>query len=234
MKIVSNPKKIKRYHNIGLYTSFGSLILLFAAVGMTLAGSGQPQMITFSFIAMILGLVLSQVGVFFANRWGKSPRVDERISQGLKGLDDRYVLYHFSTPVPHLLTGPSGVWVITPMYQAGTITYENNRFKQRGVRLFSRMIGQEGLSRPDLEAQGYVKDLEKYLKKSLPQEELPPIQPMILFTHPKAIVQAQEAPIATLHVDKLKDFLRRRAKEQPADMEQIYFLQDQLPQEDVS
>lgn len=234
MRIISNPKKIQRYHKIGLYTSMGSLILLFAAVGLTLAAGNRPELTTIGFIAMILGLVLSQVGVFFANRWGKSPRVDERITQGLKGLDDRYALYHFATPVPHLLTGPSGVWAIAPMYQAGTITYQKNRYIQRGVRLFSRVIGQEGLSRPDLEAKGYASDMEKFLKKSFPQEDLPPVRPLILFTNPKAIVQVQDAPIPTLHIDKLKDFIRRRAKEQPVDIEQIYQLQDLLPQEDIS
>jgi len=234
MKIVSHPKKIKLYYKIGLYTSLGSLVLLFAAVGLTLAGQGRPDLTTYSFIAMILGLVLSQVGVYFANRWGKPPRVDERISAGLKGLDDRYVLYHFTTPVPHLLTGPSGVWVLVPQYQAGTITFENNRYKQRGVKLFSRIVGQEGLSRPELEAQGYCQDMEKYLKKSLAQEKLPPVQSLILFTNPKAVVQVQESPIPTMHVEKLKDFIRRKAKEQPAEMAKVRLVQDQLPQEDVS
>lgn len=234
MKIISNPKKIDFYHKIGLYTSLGSLILLFAAVGLTLAGSNRPQLVTFSFVAMILGLILSQVGVFFANRWGKPPRVDERITQGLKGLDDRYILYHFSTPVPHLLTGPSGAWVLVPQYQAGTITYEKNRYKQKGVKLFSRLIGQEGLSRPDLEAQGYVNDMEKFLKKSFSLEDLPRIQPLIVFTNPKAVVQVSDSPIPTMQVEKLKDFIRRKAKEQPAEMQKIRTLQDHLPQEDIS
>src|SRR5512138_2507411 len=108
MKIVSNPKKIDRYHKIGLYTSLASLVFLFIAVGLTF--TGQVDLTTYSFIAMLLGLILSQVGVYFANRWGKSPRVDERITASLKGLDDRYTLYHYVTAVPHLLTGPSGIW----------------------------------------------------------------------------------------------------------------------------
>jgi hypothetical protein len=233
MKIISNPKKIKRNYKIGLYTSLGSLAFLVAAVGLTLIGVNRPDLTFYSFIAMITGLVLSQVGVYFANRWGKSPRVDERISQGLKGLDDRYTLYHYATTVPHLLTGPSGIWVITPEYQSGTITYEKNRYRQQGVGFFSRVVGQEGLGRPELEASANQDSFKKFLKKSLPDDSMPSVQTMILFTNPKASVQAQEAPVPTMHVDKLKDFIRRKAKEEPANLETIRQVQEILPKEDI-
>jgi len=232
MRIITHPKKIERYHKIGLYTSLGSLILLFGAVALTL--TLRPDLTSYSFFAMFGGLILSQVGVYFANRWGKSPRVDERITQSLKGLDDRYRLYHYTTPVPHLLTGPAGVWVLVSQYQGGTITYENDRFRQQGVRFFSKVIGQEGLGKPEMEAQAYQQDMVKYLQKEISGEDLPPIQAVIVFTNAKANVQAQEAPVPTLHVDKLKDFIRRKAKEQPADMEKARLVQDNLPEENLS
>ncbi len=233
MRIISNTKKIQRNYKIGLYTSLGSLAFLVAAVGLTIIGLNRPDLTFYSFIAMILGLLLSQVGVYFANRWGKSPRVDERISQGLKGLDDRYTLYHYSAPVPHLLTGPSGIWVITPEYQSGTITYQNNRYRQQGIGFFARVVGQEGLGRPELEANSYQEGFCKFLKKSLAEDYVPPVHTLILFTNPKANVQVQEAPIPTMHVDKLKDFVRRKAKEEPANQETIRQVQEILPQENI-
>ncbi len=233
MKIISNTKKIQRNYKIGLYTSLGSLALLVAAVALTIIGLNRPDLTFYSFIAMVGGLLLSQVGVYFANRWGKSPRVDERISQGLKGLDDRYTLYHYSTPVPHLLTGPSGIWVITPEYQSGTITYQKNRFRQQGVGFFARVVGQEGLGRPELEANSYQEQFSKFLNRSLDGDSQPPVHALILFTNPKANVQVQEAPIPTMHVDKLKDFVRRKAKEEPANLEKIRQVQEILPQENI-
>lgn len=231
MKIVSNPKKINRYYKIGMYTSLASLVLLFAAVGLTL--TFRADFTTYSFIAMLAGLILSQVGVYFANRWGKSPRVDERITTGLKGLDDRYTLYHYTTPVPHLLAGPAGVWVLVPEYHSGSITYQNNRYRQSGVGFFGRIVGQEGLGRPEMEAKSYQEDMEKYLQKCLPEASLPPVQPAIVFTSPKAAVQAQDAPIPTMHVEKLKDFIRRMSKEAPANMDKIRQVQQALPEEDI-
>lgn len=231
MKIITNPKKVQRYYKIGMYTSLAALAFLIAAVIMTV--TMRVDLTTYSFIAMLIGLVLSQVGVYFANRWGKSPRIDERITQGLKGLDDRYTLYHYVTAVPHLLIGPSGIWVLAPHYQQGTITYENNRYRQQGVGFFNRVVGQESLGRPELEAQAYHQDFEKFLHKHLPEDGMPQINSAIVFTSPKATVQTQDAPVPSMHVDKLKDFIRRKAKETPARMEAIQKVQDLLPQEDI-
>jgi hypothetical protein len=231
MRIITNPKKVQRYNKIGLYTSLASLVFLVAAVIMTL--TMRVDLTTYSFIAMLIGLVLSQIGVYFANRWGKSPRIDERITLGLKGLDDRYSLYHYVTAVPHLLIGPAGIWVLSPHYQAGTITFEKNRYRQQGVGFFNRVVGQEGLGRPELDAQAFQQDFEKFLHKNLSEEGTPLVQSAIVFTSPKASVQAQDAPVPTMHVDKLKDFIRRKAKEEPARMEVIQKLEDLLPQEDV-
>jgi hypothetical protein len=233
MKIVSNPKKIDRYYKIGMYTSLASLALLVGAVILTFNGLTNPEITPYSFLAMAAGFILSQVGVYFSNRWGKSPRIDERISQGLKGLDERYTLYHYTTPVPHLLAGPAGIWVISPQYQPGTITYEKNRYRQQGVGFFSRAIGQEGLGRPDLEASSYQQDLQKFLNKSLPEDSQPNIRTLIVFTSPKATIQAQDAPVPTMHVEKLKDFVRRKAKEEPANLQVVRQVQDLLPKEDI-
>jgi len=234
MRIITDPQKIKRNSKIGLYTSLASLVLLVAAVILTF--NSDPRMVSYSFFAMIAGLILSQIGVYFANRWGKSPRIDERITQSLKGLDDRYTLYHYTTPVPHLLTGPAGIWVIVPQYQAGTITYDNNRnrYRQKGVGFFARFVGQESLGRPDLEAKAYQEEFEKFLKKSLEDGSVPQINTIIVFTNPKAIVQVQNSPIPTLHVEKLKDFVRRKSKEQAVSMDLIRQVGELLPEEDVS
>ena len=233
MKIVKDQKKINRYSKIGMYTSLASLILLFGAVALTIIYASRPEMTAYSFGAMLLGLILSQVGVYFSNRWGKSPRVDERITQGLKGLDDRYVLYHYMTPVPHLLAGPAGVWVLVPKYQGGEIGYENNKFSQKGVSFISRVIGQESIGRPDVEAKSYQEDMLRFLKKELPDGNIPEVQTLIVFTSPKASVQAQDAPVPTMHVDKLKDYIRRMAKEKPVNTNTVQFVQKMLPTEDT-
>ena len=229
MRIISNTQKIERNRKIGLFTSFGSLVVL--VIGLVL--SFQPNMIGLAYGALLVGLISSQVGIYYGNRWGRSPRIDERLNQGLKGLDDRYTLYHYITPVPHLLTGPSGVWVIVPQYQEGRITYENKRFKQYGVGVFKRFFAQEGLGRPELEAQAYQQDLQKFLQKELPEEKIPQVQPLIVFINPKATVQVAESPTPTMHLEKLKDFMRKKLKTQAVSMNVIQEVEEVLPQESI-
>jgi hypothetical protein len=227
MKIISNTKKVNRYRKISQYTTLGSLVVLIGGFAL----SFNVEYIQYSFAALLVGLLLSQVGMYFTNRWGRSPRPDERITAGLKGLDDKYTLYNYTGPVPHLLVGPHGIWVLVPMYQGGKITFEGKKYRQAGVGVFSRLVGQESLGRPELEAQSYQEDMKRFLRKQLPDKTLPEVQAALVFTSPKASVDAQEAPFATLEVDKLKDFVRRRAKESPVRLEELRPLVEILPEE---
>ncbi len=244
MKIVIDEKKVKRYRKIGQYTSLAALAILLGGFVIALsqiittfqAGATAPvineQMLTYAYIAMFIGLVLTQISLYFGNRWGRKETVDQSISNSLKGLDDRYTLYHYTAPVPHLLLGPAGIWIISPMYQAGTITYERNRFRQSGVRLFTRLFSQEGIGRPDLEVDGYLQDFNKFVQKNLKDQKISDPGIVIVFTNPKASLQIEGAPYAAISVEKLKDFVRRKAKEQMASLEKLKPLVELLPEPD--
>ena len=227
MKIIANTKKVNRYRKIGNYSLTASMIILFGSVALSFNLEYQ----NFFFGAMLVGLLLSQVGAYFNNRWGRVPHPDERITAGLKGLDDRYTLYNFTSPVQHLLVGPQGIWVLVPMYQNGKITFDGKKYRQSGVGTFSRVFGQESLGRPDMEAISYAEDMKRYLKKNLPGQEMPEVRPILVFTSPKASVDAPDAPYITLEVDKLKDVVRRRAKEAPVRLESLAPLIELLPKE---
>ncbi|MEJ5201317.1 MAG: hypothetical protein WHV66_03700 [Anaerolineales bacterium] len=230
MKIISNEKLIKRNRKIGQITTFASLAILAAG----LVASFSQNYFNLSFAALLLGFVLSQVGIYFGSRWGRSPRPDEKLSQALKGLDDKYFLYHYKTSVPHLLVGPAGIWILMPYPQGGTIYYDTNkdRWKQKGGSLYLKIFAQEGLGRPDLEAQSYELETQKYLRRFLGNNiELPPIQPILVFTNEKTVVQSENAPMHALNVTKLKDFIRHQAKANPAPMDSIKIIQQALPTE---
>lgn len=227
MKIISNEKLIKRNASIGRYTTIAALIIL----GLGLYVSFNQQYVQYSFIALLVGFVLSQVGIFFGSRWGRSPRPDEKLSQALKGLNDQYTLYHFSAPVSHLLVGPAGVWILIPYPQKGTIRYDESkgRWKQQGGNLYLKIFAQEGLGRPDLEVRAGQEDLKNYLEKRLGDVSLPPIQTALVFTNEKVSLEAQDAPVPTVTDDKLKDLIRRKAKETPLQMDQIQLITKTLP-----
>jgi hypothetical protein len=211
MKIITNTKVVQRNKNIGKVLTIVSLAVL--AGGLVLSINGSPENITYSYLALILGFMTSQFGIFFTNRFGRSPRPDERISAELKGLDDRYSLYHYATAVSHLLVGPSGLWVLMPFNQQGTITYEKGKYKQKGGNLYLKIFAQEGLGRPDKDTQYACEDMQKYLAKRMDADSIPAINALVVFTNPKAEVKAPEAPYPTVTAEKMKDFLRKKAKD---------------------
>ena len=219
MKIYTNEKLINRNRRIGQITTIASLVVL--ALGLYLSFNGSTQLISFSFLALILGFILSQVGIYMGNRYGRRPRLDETIDTALKGLDDKYSLFHYATPVSHLLLGPAGIWVLMPYHHGGTITYQKNRWRQKGGNLYLKIFAQEGLGRPDLEVSSNKADLQRFLDKSAPGSEFPSIQAVLVFTNEKVTIDTEESPTPNLQIKKLKDFIRKTAKDNPASIEQI-------------
>ncbi|MEA4906325.1 MAG: hypothetical protein VB089_01825 [Anaerolineaceae bacterium] len=228
MKTITNPQLIQRNKKIGQVTIIFSLIVL--AIGLYLSFSEQNM--NLSLIALLVGIVTSQIGMYYSSRWSRSPRPDEQINQALKGLDDKYSLYHYRTVTSHLLVGPAGVWVLLPYYQSGTITYneDKSRWVQKGTNVFMRIFAQEGLGRPDVDVNSNVADVQKYIQKILPEQIDLPVRAALVFTSPKVNVKAPEASSPTVTLDKLKDLIRRKAKEEPANEENIRILQKALPE----
>jgi hypothetical protein len=232
MKIISNTKLINRNKRIGQILTFTAIAVL--AVGLVISLNGNMDNIIYSYAALILGFLISQFGIYFSNKFGRSPRPDELVSAALKGLDDRYSLYHYATAAPHLLVGPSGVWVLLPYNQPGTITYEKGKYKQKGGNWYLKFFAQEGIGRPDKEAQYATEDIQKFFSKQMDADSVPTINPLLLFTNPKAVVKAPDAPFATVDAEKVKDFLRKKAKDNAFPVEKVDKVNAViLPQEEV-
>jgi O-antigen ligase len=67
MDITTNERLIKRNARIGQITSIVGLVVL--AGGMFISFT-KPELFTFSLIALLVGFGLSQIGIYFGNRWG--------------------------------------------------------------------------------------------------------------------------------------------------------------------
>ncbi|MEI7846347.1 MAG: hypothetical protein WCK35_11135 [Chloroflexota bacterium] len=216
MKILIHEKNVRRNAKIGQYTSLVSLAILAGGMYVSFA---YPAQLYISFTALLVGFILSQVGIFFGNRWGRRPRVDERLTAALKGLTKDYTLFHFLTPVNHLLIGPAGIWIIEPYYQRGTIVYEKGKWKQKGGGLllgYLKIFAQEGLGRPDIEATADLESFRKFLTKTLGDSaELPPINLVLVFTDEKVELKTELSPIPAIKIDQLKEFIRKSAKQTP-------------------
>jgi hypothetical protein len=225
MEIISNLRLIQRNARIGQITSIGGLLVL---VGGMVISFTRPELFFLSMAALLAGFTLSQIGIYFGNRWGRRPRPDEQLNQALKGLDGRYSLYHYVTPAAHLLVGPVGIWALMPRTQRGTITYENGRWRQKGGNLYLKIFAQEGLGRPDLEIASEINAVQRYLVDLLGEEGVPQVQAALVFTNDSVEVLAEDAPVPALHLRKLKDFVRKTAKNKPISLDRAKEIQQAI------
>jgi hypothetical protein len=230
MRIVKNEKLIKRNSKIGQYTSLGALVVL--GVGMYVSFT-RPDLFVWAVGALLVGFTLTQVGMYFGNRWGRSPRPDERLDAGLKGLPGDFVIYHWTTPVAHLLVGPAGIWVLLPYHQRGHVMYRKNRWRMAGggfLQNYMRVFGQEGMGRPDLEAEAEISSVRKAFAKEMEEDDIPEIKAALVFTTDGVEIEAEDAPIPALPLKKLKEFMRNKAKEKPITSQELEKVKAALPE----
>jgi hypothetical protein len=228
MKIIKNEKLIQRNGKIGQYVSLAALVVL--GIGMYISFS-KPELFTYSVVCLILGFIMSQVGMYMGSRWGKSPRPDEKLDTALKGLHSEFNIYHYSSPVSHLLVGPSGVWSLLPYHQRGSVSFEKNRWKLKGggfLQGYMRIFGQEGLGRPELDAENEVQALKKFCAKKMDESEIPEIKPILVFTAEDVELDAGESPIAAVKLKQLKEFMRQGGKNRALSTGQVKVLTDAL------
>jgi len=224
MKIIRNEKLINRNSKIGQYASLAGIVIVLGTMVFAFTALSKPDTAnaanqTVLLAILFAGIILSQVSMYLGNRFGRRPRPDEQLDAALKGIPGEYSLYHYITPVAHLLVGPSGLWALIPYHQKGRITYQKNRWKNSGggfAQSYMRIFGQEGIGRPDLEAESQTALLEKFFKKNLGEgETVPTINTALVFLDPTIEIEAEGAPVPAMQVKKLKEHLRKIAKEKP-------------------
>ena len=230
MKLSINQKLINRNQKISqiiLYTSLALLVLGF----IWSIKNPDSSDISISYMILIPAYILVQVSIRMANKWGRSPRPDEIVSSSLKGLNNQYTLYSYSTSVPHLLVGPAGLWIINPYHQSGEISYnpDKKRYQQKGGPGFmAKIFAQEGLPNIEGESNKLVKKFQKFVKsKDLSIEQEP--QVVNIFFSEDVDLHAKNAPEILILASKFKDFIRQTAKKSNLSDEEIKRITDQLP-----
>ena len=209
MRLITNEPLIKRNAAIGKYCSIGGMLVLIG--GLVVSFRQEPEWQYIPFITLIAGFIMSNVGIFFINRYGRPLRSDQALDNGLKGFDDRYHLYHYRTPAPHVLICPAGIFVIVAKFQGGAVTWDGKRWAHKGRSFLLNFFGQEGLGNPNAEAAADAEALSKFLAKKV-GDNVPPVQAFIVFYNPEVSVEAGDAPIAALHIKQLKEYVRKLPK----------------------
>ena len=210
MKIVTNQRLIARNARIGTWSSLAGMAVL--GIGLFISIK-LPGYIALSFVCLLLGMLLSNVGLYNANRWVKRPRPDEVLTKTLKGFDQRYYLYNYVMPVNHVLLAPSGLFVIVARNHEGPISYAGGRWRQKFSLLRAFGLLGEGVGNPIHDAEKDVRKVQKWLTREIPELGEVPIQPVIVFTNEKAELNVQDPPLPVLDAKGLKEHLRKAPKD---------------------
>jgi hypothetical protein len=205
MKRITNEPLIKRNSRIGVGAHLAGLLILVGGMAVTFL---QPQRSDLSLAALMIGFVLANVGIYFTNRYGRTPRPDQALDAALKGLDDQYLIVHYYLGIGHALFSPGGVFALVPKFQGGRVTYDGKRWHHSGVSWFRKFFAQENLGNPTLEGQAEAQSLQNRLRRLLEGEEPPTVKSIIVFTNEQSAVEADSAPVPVLHGQKLKEYIR--------------------------
>ncbi len=211
MKVVRNDMYIQRRATLGNWAfPIGYIILILGLVTSLL----YPQLALIPVVAFFVGFGLTQIGIYYIHRFVRPDRPEAALTQALKGLDDRYVLYHYMLPADHVLVGPDGVRTFVVKWQGGEIRCRSDRWSQPmgPLRRILRWMAQDTLGNPTREAQLEAEALRRYFARHLDEKEVP-IQSIIVFTHPEARLEIEGSSIPVVHARKLKEWLRREARQ---------------------
>lgn len=215
MKVFRNDALIERNKKISKYASIVGFAVL---VGGLILGFIDPQQyLIVQVLALPIGWLLSQVGLYMAHRYLRSPRPDEVIDDALGNVAHDARMYHYLLPAPHVLLLPAGPVVFIAKFQNGDISVdENDKWRQGGVGILRRLFSQESLGNPTKDAENAVAALASFIDKRAPGVEEVPIGAIIVFTSKHGgELDLEQSRIPAMHFTKLRGYFKQKAPRDP-------------------
>jgi len=216
-QIVTNKALVERNARTGKILTTASLIVILAPLAITfpVLFSGGTELPANSLLlmygALLVGLVLSNVGGYFMNRWGF--KYYEQLEKALKGTDKKYRLYNYALPVANVLLTPYGITILLLKNLDGRVSVNQNGWRSNFdiVRLL-RWFSAEQLGNPTQMLQTQQEKMAAFLHDRLGATFNPPIDGYIVFTNPKAEVQITNVELPIVFLPESPDALKNALK----------------------
>lgn len=217
MQVVENKAYVRSKVKLGNIANFASMGLLAVGFALSLLTDRMgSEAIFLAYVALIGAFLLLSFGRQFTRRWGSRFRQDQWLIPALRGVDNRHTLFNYASPeLPdHVLVGPSGLYLIVPRPNGGTIRFENGRWSRGSVgsSLF-RGFAEGGLGNPLEDVRRAMGQLAAYLRKHGSEELIAGLEarPVIVFTNPGARLEVKNPPgnISIVQTKELRSIFRR-------------------------
>lgn len=213
MIVLRNDARIARLKKLAPYASLLGLVILGAALILYLT---DPRYLWLELLALPVGWILSQIGLYLMRNYVWEPRADQVLDQAVRKVARQGRMYHYLLPAAHVLLTPAGPIVFVTKSQRGNVSVEDDRWRHRSGGLFSRLFGQESLGNPTREAERAVRALAAYIDKEAPEVEEVPIGAIIVFTaKDESNRDLKGSTIPAMHYTKLRGYLRQQGAGQP-------------------
>src|SRR5574341_2600436 len=214
MKSIVNPQPLRRGRFIATATSIAGFILLLASTIATLV----PNFITFGYPILLTGIVLSFIGLRFANAWVRAPLPHDALEHALKGSGKDVTLLSYWRPAKHILMTPGRIYTVAVRTQPFSLTIDGDTWRDHEpwLRRQYHALMQSGLGQPMAEAERDCTRLDNFLRKHMPNSSAP-ISPLVVFTHANTNLEVINQPSTpVVYAGKRKPSLKTHLR-QPAD-----------------
>ena len=207
MRLYTNEKLVERQTKIARYTMWGGMAVLIGAIIALYSLENEAL----AYLAVFAGFILTYISSNLATRWIKEPRADHALGKALKGFDNKYLLYNFLKPIPHILITPTGVLAFKIKSHDGAVICANGKWNRpwKVSRLIGGM-GQEPLGDPIAELNADIAKVKKFLADQIPAAATVPVDGYVVFTDPKVELSVDDSSLPVVLTDNLKDTLRKR------------------------
>jgi hypothetical protein len=210
MQLVANQQLVKNRVRLGAAFHIGAFALFVGALILTTQTDVTRELPIFSWLAILVGMVLYSFGQTQLRRWGPRNRQEEQLGQAIRGLDDRYKLYAFiSSSLPdYILVSPAGVHVLVVRPDRGQIACVRDRWNRAGGRL-AGFFG-SGLGNPTADVQRQVNQVRALLTREGVEAQVP-VAGLVVFTNQQVTLRVEACSFGVTRLKDLKDVLRRAA-----------------------
>lgn len=221
MKVITNTELVESRAKWGKRIAPVTLLFLVGGLITNFLSINNPDYFRMTLILLFIGFISAIFSSNLVNNWVREPRSDQVLAQLLKKFGNDYLLFNYTAPAHHVLLAPDALHVITVKKHDGDITIKDRKVSRKFQwKRLIRFFGDEGLGVPISEAEGNAAKVQKFLRKSLDEDEMPPVKPLLLFTNKAANLTLNDPAVPVVQTNELKSYLREQGKQRAISAEQ--------------
>jgi hypothetical protein len=211
MQTVTNTQLVESRGKWGKRLPWIGMAFLFGAVFMPF----REELIPWSWPVMVFGFIVTNLGMFYFNRYVRPPLAQDILDKELKGLDNRYRLFNYFGSADHVLITPTAIMAITLRRVGGDIRCKGEKWSMKtGLLSKLRFFSEDRLGNPSYDLRRDVSKVTTLLEAKLPEtdsEKAVPVGGFVFFSHPDANLIVEDPTVRILNTKNMKDYLRKLA-----------------------